>query len=157
MAEQAQEATNKQSLLLVSLAVVLAIGASIGGTLYFVSGDDSAPEPAAEEAPAAAIYHNLRPAFIVNYVTGSKPRYMQTDLTVMARDPQVIRALVNHGPLVRSRILGFLTDLDFYELQTDEGKEAMRVGLKELINRVLTEEAGVGGIESVLLNNFVMQ
>jgi flagellar FliL protein len=157
MAEEAIPSSSKKNLLLFAAAVLVAVGASVGGTLYFVgAGADESAEPAAP-APVTAVYHNLRPAFIVNYVTGGKPRYLQADLTVMARDPEAVKTLVNHMPLVRSRILGYLTDLDFYELQTSEGKQAMRDGLRQLIDEVLQQQAGVGGIESVLLNNFVMQ
>lgn len=159
MAEQAQPGSSKKNLVIFGAAVVLAVAASIGGTLYFVGGSEQAPveKTPAAAAPVTAVYHNLRPAFIVNYVTGAKPRYLQADLTVMARNPEVIKALVNHMPLVRSRILAYLTDLDFYELQTDDGKQAMRDGLRELIDQILRQQAGVDGVESVLLNNFVMQ
>ncbi|NJN50997.1 MAG: hypothetical protein HC809_03645 [Gammaproteobacteria bacterium] len=72
----------------VALAVM---GASIGGTLYFVGAGDAAQETT-EQAPApvkqVAIYHNLRPAFIVNFLAGNKPRYLQAELTVMARGSQ---------------------------------------------------------------------
>lgn len=158
--DQAQPAAGKKNLLLLVVAVLVAVGVSIGGTLYFVGGSAEATVEAAtppDATPDKPIYHNLRPPFIVNYVTGAKPRYLQADLTVMARDPEVIKALVNHTPLVRSRMLSYLTDLDFYDLQTDAGKEAMREGLRELVNQVLREQAGVDGVESVLLNNFVMQ
>jgi flagellar FliL protein len=156
MAEEATPSSGKKNLLLFAAAVLVAVGASVGGTLYFV-GDDADESAEGAPAPVTAVYHSLRPPFIANYVTGGKARYLQADLTVMARDPEAVRALVNHMPLVRSRILGYLTDLDFYELQTSEGKQAMREGLRQLIDEVLRQQAGVGGIESVLLNNFVMQ
>lgn len=158
MAESAP-AQSKRNLILFAIAVLIAVVASVGGTLYFMGGaDQAAPDQAAVDAtPADAIYHSLRPAFVVNYVTGTKPRYLQADLTVMSRDAEVIRGLVNHSPLVRSRVLSFLTDLDFYELQTEDGKEAAREGLRRLIDQVLVEQAGVQGVESVLFNNFVMQ
>ena len=150
---------SKKTIVIFALIVVLAVGASVGGTMLFLGGSE--PEVADEETPAvntqAAIYHNLRPAFIINYVTGSKPRFLQADLTVMARDPSVVEALVNHSPLVRSRIVNFLTDQDFFVLQTHQGKEDLREGLREMLDDILREQAQVAGIESVLLTNFVMQ
>lgn len=150
---------SKKTIIIFAAVVLLAIAGSIGGTLYFTAGEaEKAPAEAQPAgAPKTAIYHNLRPAFVVNFQTGNKPRYLQADLTIMARDPAVVEALINHGPLVRSRVLAYLADLDFYELQSHEGKQAMRAGLLELLNSVLREEAQMDGIQAVLLNNFVMQ
>jgi flagellar FliL protein len=158
---EAPESTggSKKTIIIFAIVVLLAIGASVGGTLMFLGGS----EPEAVEAqpdvarPQAAIYHNLRPAFIINYVTGSKPRFLQADLTVMVRDPSVVEALINHSPLVRSRIVNYLTDQDFFTLQTHEGKEALREGLRELLDAILQEQEQIAGVQSVLLTNFVMQ
>jgi flagellar FliL protein len=161
MAEASEQTSGggKKNIIAFATVVLVAVAGSIGGTLYFMGGDSGAEsvEAAPQKAPTTAIYHNLRPAFVVNYQTGNKPRYLQADLTVMARDPAVVEALINHTPLVRSRILAYLADLDFYELQSQEGKQAMREGLVDLLNRILREEAQIDGIQSVLLNNFVMQ
>ncbi|MEZ5560814.1 MAG: flagellar basal body-associated FliL family protein [Pseudomonadales bacterium] len=157
--EQAAKPGGARTLILFAVAVVIAVAGSVAGTLYFVNDaqSDAAQPEQVETKPQTAIYHNLRPAFIVNYLTGSKSRLLQADLVVMARDPAVIEALITHTPLIRSRILAYLSDLDFYELQTASGKESMREGLRDLINGVLREQAQIDGVQSVLLNNFVMQ
>ena len=167
MAKQEQEAQTtesasggKKTVIIFAVIVVVAIAASVGGTMMFLGGSETDVVDTAEVAtnkPAPAIYHSLRPAFIVNYNTGTKPRMLQADLTVMARDPSVVEGLVDHSPLVRSRIVNYLTDQDFFELQTHEGKENLRVGLRDLVDEVLRENAGVNGVQSVLLTNFVMQ
>ena len=151
---------SKKTVILFAVALLAAIGASAGGTMYFLGAGEAVPEGDAQPAPdkpATAIYHNLRPAFIVNYVTGSKPRLLQVELTVMARDPEVVEALISHMPLIRSQIVAFLTDQDFFELQTHAGKEALRQGLRALIDGTLMAEEQIQGVESVLLTNFVMQ
>lgn len=159
MAEaNANAGSDKKNLIVLAVAVLAAVALSVGGTLYFIGGQETDTASAPEQAkPSRAIYHSLRPPFIVNYVTGTKPRYLQVELTVMSRDPEVVHGLVNHMPLVRSHILTYLTDLDFYELQSEDGKEAARDALRRLIDQVLRENAGVEGVESVLFNNFVMQ
>lgn len=150
---------SRKSLILFSVVLVLAIGASVGGTLIFIGGDDEVTEisDAAVATPDKAIYHGLRPAFIINYVTGSKPRFLQAELTVMARNPVVVEAMINHMPLIRSGIVTYLTDQDFFELQTPAGKERLREGLRSLIDDTLQREEQIQGIESVLLTNFVLQ
>lgn len=162
MAEaQAAEETggSKKNLVLFAAILLLAVGASIGGTLYFLGGEETAEEaqPAEDTRPDKAIYHSLRPAFIVNYVTGGKPRYLQTELTVMARDPAVIEALIDHMPLVRSQIVNFLADQEVAVLQTHTGKQQLRESLLVLMDEVLMREEQIKGVQSVLLTSFVMQ
>jgi len=157
--EQEQPKGGNKNVIIFAGVVVIAIAASVGGTLFFIGGSEPETPVAEDTAPATvtAIYHSLRPAFIVNYVTAGKSRYLQTELTVMARDPAVIDAVITHTPLVRSRILSFLTDQEYLELQSHEGKEGLRAGLKALVDSIIEQEAQVSGVETVLLTNFVMQ
>lgn len=147
------------------------MGASIGGTMAFL-GHDDAEAPVAEDAAAesteahgeqkpkskpVALYHNLRPAFIVNYLAGNKPRYLQAELTVVARDQSVVDSVVTYNPAIRSEVLNLFADQEYATLQTEEGKQALRQLLKERIDGVLVKEKQKSGIESVMLTSFVMQ
>lgn len=157
--EEGTKGGGKKGLLLMIIVVVLAIAASIGGTLYFVGSGE--PEVIAEEPvsdrPAPAVYHQLRPAFVVNYVTASKPRYLQVEISVMSREPTIIEAVIDHMPLVRSAVLETLNSSDFELLRTHQGKEALLEELTEVLNTTLEAETGEAGIESVLFTNFVLQ
>ncbi len=142
--------------------IILGVSAlSIGGTLMLM------PEASDEVADGAvdaevvdvgrAIYHNLRPAFVVNSTIENKSRNLQVDLVVMARTDAVIKGVIFHSPLIRNQILTFLADQDFQLLMTGEGKQMLRDELKELINSTLGAERVGGVVESVLYKNFVMQ
>lgn len=158
VAEEEVPAKSKKPLMMTIAAVLVAIGASVGGTLYFVQS--SVEEPVAEDAPTAAakaIYYSMRPPFVVNFITDNKSRYLQADITLMSRNTGVIEAIIEHSPLVRSQILEYLSNQNFTALRTDEGKEKTRAELKELLNTQLLAQAHVSGIESVLLTNFVLQ
>ncbi len=166
MAEEAveQEAASgggKKNVILFVVALVVAVGASVGGTVFFLSsGEETAevePVEAVSSKPKTAIYHNMRPPYIVNYLTGSKPRYLQAEFTIMARNEAAIEAVILHMPLIRSEIVSYLSEQNFLELQTQEGKEAVRRGIVELVNRVLATYDVSPGIESALFTNFVLQ
>lgn len=163
MAEEEQEATEgggKKNLLLFGAILIVAIAASVGGTLFFLAGDEPAEpvvEAVASNKPATAIYHNMRPPYVINYLTGTKPRYLQAEFSIMARNEAAIEAVITHMPLIRSQIVNYLTEQDFLELQTQEGKEAVRQGIVDLINRALAEHQVSPGIESALITNFVLQ
>lgn len=159
VAQEEEPAKSKKPLIMMIVAVLVAIGASVGGTLYFVQSSE-AEQVVVEEVPevaAKAVYHSMRPPFVVNFIAENKSRYLQADITLMSRNTSVIEAIIEHSPLVRSQILQYLSDQTFTELRTDDGKEKTRVELKDLLNEKLLEAAQVSGVESVLLTNFVLQ
>src|SRR5262249_44585534 len=104
-----------------------------------------------------ALYLSLKPDFIVNSTAVGQRRYLQTSLSVMARDQAVIDALNAHAPVVRSALINLLADQDFMTLQTADGKQALRDKMRSTIDTTLTKEGGAGGVEAVLFNSFVMQ
>ncbi|MEM7100286.1 MAG: flagellar basal body-associated FliL family protein [Pseudomonadota bacterium] len=164
MADEATEETGEEgggnkNVIIFAAVLVIAIGASVGGTIFFLGGDEEEAAVVAplSNKPKTAIYHNMRPPYVINYLTGTKPRYLQAEFTVMARDEGAIEAVILHMPLIRSQIVGYLTEQNFLELQTQEGKETVRVGMVELINQILASYEVTHGIESVLITNFVLQ
>ena len=161
MAEaEAEQKGGGKKVILFAVVLLVAVGASIGGTWFLMQGSEPVPaEPVevVQETPTEAIYHNLRPAFVVNYFSGNTPRYLQADLTVVARDPGIIEAVITHTPLIRSRIVTHFADQDFLAIQTHDGKQALRESLRQLIDKVVQEEASLTGVQEVLLTNFVMQ
>ena len=72
-------------------------------------------------------------------------------------DPAVVEALISHMPLIRSQIVTYLSDADFLELQTHEGKEALRVAIKDQINELIVKYQGTGEVDEVLFSSFRMQ
>ena len=154
------QSDKKKNLIIFIGALLVAIGTSVGGTIFFLSDAQAPAQEVVEvvvETPDVAIYHNMRPPYIINYVTGAKPRFLQAEFSVMARNTQAIEAVVTHMPLIRSEIVSFLTDQDFLALQTQEGKNAIRKGIVTLINDTLSQFDVQPGIESALITNFVLQ
>ena len=157
--EEQAEGGGAKKMIIFGVVLLLAVGGSIGGTLFFLggSGDDAEVAEVAAPEPTKAIYHSLRPAFIVNFTTDTKARYLQAEISVMSRQPATIDAVIEHAPLVRAKVLDYLTDQSFPELKTNEGKETLRTGLVEVVNSQLSSQGIEGGIESVLLTSFVLQ
>ena len=153
----------KKNVILFAVVLLVAVGASVGGTMFFLggsSGETAAPAAAArlaENKRQSAIYYNMRPAYIINYVTGAKPRFLQVEFTVMARNEAAIEAVILHMPLIRSESVNFLTEQNFLELQTQEGKGSVRRGIVVLVNSILKSYEVQPGIESALITNFVLQ
>ncbi len=158
--ETEEQSGGKGKVILFAVVLLVAIAGSVAGTWFFLGGgeDEAAEsEEPVEDAPQTALYYNLRPNFVVNFLAGNKPRYLQTELTVMARREEVIDSIIAHSPLIRAQIVDHLTNVDFASIQTNEGKELLREELRELIDVELEAQQGAPGVTEILITNFVLQ
>ena len=112
--------------------------------------------PPAATQPAA-LYLPLSPPFVVNFEFQGRVRFLQASLTVMSRDAETIAGIEAHMPLVRNNLLLMLGDENYAELQTEQGKEALRQKAQQAIDGILRQEIGKTGVEQLLFTNFVMQ
>lgn len=160
--ENSEEGAKKGGILkwvIIGLAGVAIVAASVFGTLMFVGGGD---EEVAEESEAVvenprAIYYAVNPNFQTNYQVNGRQRLFQVALTLVTRDSNVIGALTKHGPSIRNKVVILLSGQSFEKLQTLDGREALRQQLLEGIQEILNNEIGKPGIEGVLFTDFVMQ
>lgn len=151
----------RKKLIVIIGAVVLLVGVSVGVTLLMSgsSKDSSDAENVSEQVPVKqpAIYYSLNPAFVVNFEDKGRSRFLQAELTLLLRDPKVPPALDMHMPAIRNALVMLLSSQSFENLQTPEGKDALRAQALAKIQEVLQQEIGQPGIEQVLFVNFVMQ
>ncbi len=153
----AAPANNKKMIIIFGAVLVLAIGASVGGTMFLL--DSGTASDAAPEKPVytEALYHTFQPAFVVNYLVANKPRFLQSELALMARDPAVLEAIIQHAPLVRAKLLDTLSSQNFADLQTQAGKEALQTAMLETVNAILADQKVDSKAEQMLFSTFVLQ
>ncbi|MBM6551252.1 flagellar basal body-associated FliL family protein [Marinomonas ostreistagni] len=157
----------KKKLIIIIVAALLVLGGGGAAAYFFLfSGDDSSAEQADGEGASAeevvqtdgpAIYLELEQPFVVDFMVSGRQRYLQLNMTLMSRDQGQIDAVKLHMPLIRNSLVLLFSSQSFDELQTIEGKQALKASAVESINQILTQETGLGGIENVLFTNFVMQ
>jgi flagellar FliL protein len=177
MAEESedQESNNKagnSNIKFVIVAILLSVvlsGGMVGGALYLFAGDDSEQqanadgededqEEVTEAEPAEPpIYHSMDPKFVVSFRDQKKARFMQFSLEVMTRNDEVIKAIKQHNPAIRSNLLLLLDGQDSEKMITREGKEQFLLEIAENINQTLENIGGTSGVETAYYNSFVMQ
>jgi len=153
--------SNKKVIIIVALIAVLAIGLSVGVTVFLLGGDDSDVEGddieiVEEPVKLPASYFELKPPFLVTFDVGGRQRYMQVHVSVSSRDMSAFDAIEHHMPLIRSKIISAYSAVKFEEIQADAGKLALQVKTIEVINGVLEGE-GATQVENVFFTNFVLQ
>lgn len=174
-AEGDEKPASKSKLKLIIIIVVgllLAIGISVGGTLFFFSkgdkheGKEDSKEVAAAEdggegaAPKGkqlALYEQMVPAFITNYNLNGKQRYMQVTVALMARDEEQLKALKVHMPMLRNQLVMLFSSQNFESLMTPVGKEMLRQQATAKVQELAKKETGNLAVEQVLFTNFVLQ
>lgn len=136
-----------------------------GAAAYFMfGGSKTEPVPLAEEGLEGEVmavkddrdplYVSLNPAFMVTFKNGSSLRYLQTELSIMSFEQDVITEIENNRPAVRNEILMHISGQDYDGLETVEGREALRESVKEAVQQTLRTNLA---IQEVYFNTFVMQ
>lgn len=180
----------KKLLMFIGLGVLLVV-VSVGITFFVVSkmmgskhkGDEEGGSESSEAAVvvAPAIYFPLKPSFTVNFDVNGRQRFLQTEITLMYRDPEVMKTLELHMPAVRNGLVMLLSRQVFDELQTVEGKEKLRADALKTVQDIISKEELAGAekakedeekkdekessseakapanVEQVLFTQFVMQ
>lgn len=152
-------------LLIVLIVLVLVVG-GVGAAWYLLSGDKPAGEEGAQEGetaeqveaqPQPAHYLKLEPEFVVNFEDPGKARYLQVEIQLMARDPEILEQVKTHMPVIRSELLILLSEQTFEELSTREGKLKLRDEVLKTVNGILQPAEGEAGIEQVYFTSLIMQ
>jgi flagellar FliL protein len=150
-----------KTIIIAVLAVILAVGVSVAGTLWFLgkssfggaNGDGQQEQKKEVHTPAS--YFELQDPLVVS-VSGDQQRYLQLQVAFVMRGHDVSAALERHRATVRSRLRGLLQEQSFEQLRTREGKQALLEDMRDAVNAVLKAE-NASSIERVLFTNFVMQ
>lgn len=73
------------------------------------------------------------------------------------RDGRVVMWMKKHDLAIRSAMLGVLADTPGEDVYTLEGKQHLQKRLTAAINKVLTDNEGFGGVDSVYFKTFIIQ
>ncbi|WP_426113174.1 flagellar basal body-associated protein FliL [Pseudomonas sp. DSP3-2-2] len=143
------------------VALLLAVGLSVGATWFFMHKAESKPDPAAAAAETGvkhpAIFEAMTPAFVVNFNANGRQRYMQVSITMLARNQADLEALKVHMPVIRNNLVMMFAGIPFESLATPIGQEMLRQKATASVQEVAQKELGKTVIEQLLFTNFVLQ
>ena len=155
-------------IILIVVGLLVVIGLSVGGAVFFLKKNDKKDETKGEEHAAAAegeakpgkqvaIYEVLAPAFVVNFSYKGRQRYMQVSVALMGRDQAELDALKEHMPVLRNNLVMLFSGQDFEALATPVGKEMLRQQTTASVQALAQKETGKLAVEQVLFTNIVLQ
>lgn len=161
-------------ILAIIFSITLLIGGSIGGTLYFTgafsgSADEQAADTKAEkkkdkkkkgsknDSRAQAMYYEITPAFVVNFIDKNQIRYLQVSVELMTREADLYTHIETHAPKIKNNIVMLLSNLTFDQISTAAGKQKLREQALAEVRAVLKQETGEPIVEELYFTSFVMQ
>lgn len=113
------------------------------------------PTPANPTAYQAT-YFQLQAPFTSNM--SDSDAFAQISVAVSTYyDLRVIDAIKTHEMAIRSQVLMMLAEQPEEMLATPKGKQALQLKIKAIINDVLKQKTGYGGVDNVYFTNFVIQ
>jgi flagellar FliL protein len=103
-----------------------------------------------------ATYFQIPAPFTSNMADSDS--YAQISIAVSTYyDGRVVQALQTHELAIRSAILLMLAQEEEIDLASPQGKEKLQQKLVKIINDVLKQQTGYGGVDNVYFTNFVIQ
>ncbi len=179
-----QAPSKKGSLKLIIAASVgglFIVGLAVTTIVLLLSGESKAPipqaniqtsdsdsekvaqaEPAAERvAPVASSgepqFFPIRPAIVVNIPSKSRIRFLQIQVDIMSRDSGVIDDLENYVPLIKNELVSLFSSQTYEDVISQTGRDNLRKEALLRVQKIMSEQAGVVGIEQILFTSFVTQ
>lgn len=111
-------------------------------------------DPAVLQRP---IYVSVKPAFVVNYGEPGKLKYLKLEISLRVKDTPASNAVRHHMPLIRDYLVRAFSRLQDEDIDTQEGKESVRITALEGLKALMLEEDGEEAVTDLFFNNFVIQ
>jgi flagellar FliL protein len=171
-AEEGAGGGRKKLILIIAAVVTCLLLVSGGLTFWLLAGDGDTSAPAATPSEAAegeedeetftvpagrVIYVPLHPAFVVNFSGDSDVRFLQIELQIATRDPNVPPKMIEHDPAVRNSLVLLFASQNPADLESREGKEQLRTQVLQELRKVMKQVGASDKIDNVYFTNFVMQ
>ena len=121
-----------------------------------------APCYATAEESAAAVpqytYYTLEPDITTNYVTqGKRLGYLRLQVDLMVADPDLIRQLEHHAPLIRDAIITIIGQQSEARIKSLAGREEIRQLCLNKVNELLIAETKQKILTELLFTKYLYQ
>jgi flagellar FliL protein len=149
-------ARGKSKLLVITVALVAALGAAGAGVYFMRQGAGTEAKAAAKHVEP--IYVALDPPFVVNFESNGLVRFLQVTVQAMSQDAATAELIKRHDPVIRNGLLMLFSGQTYESLKTTAGKEQLRQAALVEVRKIITAEGGKGAeVRNLYFTSFVMQ
>ena len=133
------------------------IAAGLCCLLLLAASPPSAQE-SEEEAAQGDIYVPLASPLVVNYGGPGRLKYLKAEISLRVEASAEAAVLRHHMPLIRHKMVLLFSRQEEQTVNTQEGRETLRLAALEEVNAALAAEEGEQGlVQDLLFSSFVVQ
>jgi flagellar FliL protein len=150
----------KSKLMIIIAAVVVLLGAGVGGWLFLSGGEEpqvQAEAPQVQTSESAALYVGMPRPFVFNVAGDRRDRLVQIKVQLLVRGAANEELARLHIPLIEGSLLRVFSGATVDQLSSQEGKDKIRENALSETQQALTAITGKRVVERVLFTGFVMQ
>ncbi len=153
----APNAEGKKKPFLIILIALLAVGAGVGGTWFYMNSQQTGEEGPAPVKKLPTKFIKLE-TFTVNLQSeDDDPRYLQVELVIKVNETGVVDIIANKTPEIRNQILLLLSSKKATEISSLEGKQQLSQDISEAIKQKIEPEALQADVLDLLFTSFIIQ
>jgi len=111
-----------------------------------------------EEAAGPQVqYIYFEPAFVVNYGSTGRIKYLRTDVALKVSSLDAADRVSHHKPYLRNNLVMLFSAQEPAIMNSSQGREELRHTALSEVRAVMTELEGMHYIDDLYFNNFVVQ
>ncbi|UXD86008.1 flagellar basal body-associated FliL family protein [Thalassolituus hydrocarboniclasticus] len=113
----------------------------------------------AEDAPIAnqTKYIHLEPAFVVNYGSTGRMKYLRTEIALKVSGNEAAAAVSQHKPYIRNNLVMLLSAQESETMNSSQGRESLRKVALDEVRALMVKLEGTPLIDDLYFSNFVVQ
>lgn len=113
-----------------------------------------------KEAPPATqseyAYYGFEPEIVTNYISNRKKLgFVKISVELMVKDPEDLIIIERHDPLLRAAIIEVLGNQSEEKIKSLTGREEIRRECFDMVNNLITQEAGKPLIVNLLFTSYL--
>jgi len=124
--------------------------------LIFASAGFAEEEAPAEAMPSARYIH-LEPAFVVNYGSSGKMKYLRTEVSLKVSSSTAAAMVSQHKPYIRNNLVLLMSAQESETMNSSQGRESLRKVCLDEVRAVMNKLEGMPAVDDLYFNNFVVQ
>ncbi|MED5440921.1 MAG: flagellar basal body-associated FliL family protein [Pseudomonadota bacterium] len=102
-------------------------------------------------------YIYFEPAFVVNYGSTGRIKYLRTDVALKVSTTEDWAAFAHHKPYLRNSLVMLFSAQESEIMNSTQGREELRQIALEEVRAVMTQLEGAPSVDDLYFNNFVVQ
>ena len=117
--------------------------------------DAPAADAAAPAGPVKYIY--MEPAFVVNYGSTGRMRYLRTEVVLRVSSVEAAARVSQHKPYLRNNLVMLFSAQEAEVMNSSQGRESLRKVALDEVRAVMQKLEGTADIDDLYFSNFVVR